>query len=131
MKDFVVTISVLLTSLIGFVFSIMLMYSLEVGSPKAFEASIIFVGLGFFLFSFLVNIEISRHSQLYKWFNILMVSLFLVLGLLLSMICIFAPPVEGQTFSLAGGLFLLSSVLIGSGLFVVARKIFRAHKSES
>ena len=122
MKNSILAVLVGLVGFMGAALSLMQMYASSDGIPHPLYGSIEYLATSVFVFSFLYNFDHAT-STILKWINILLSSGFAVWGFLLSLICLYASPVENQSFPLASVLFLSSTMVAGSGIFFMARKI--------
>jgi hypothetical protein len=122
MKNTLLTILVAFVGFLGATLGLMQMYASSDGIPRPLYGGTEFLATSIFIFSFLYNFDHAA-STILKWINILLSSGFAVWGFLLSLICLYASPVENQSFPLASVLFLSSTMIAGSGIFFMARKI--------
>jgi len=121
MKNIILSILVFLISFIGFTFTSMQIYASPDGNSYPFNGSIIYFGTSVFLFIFLYTLDYNMHKSL-KWINILIVASFSIIGLFLTLTCLYALPVKGQVEPLASAIFLLSSMIAISSIFFLLRK---------
>jgi len=122
MKNTLLTALVAFVVFIGSTLALMQMYASSDGISRPLYGSIEYLATSVFVFSFLYNFD-QATSTILKWINILLSSIFAVWGFLLSLICLYASPVENQSFPLASALFLSSTMVASSGIFFMARKI--------
>ncbi len=119
-KDILTTILVLIVGFVGIIFSLMQMYSSPDGNSYPFNGSLIYFGTSIFLFLFLFTLKQDIIKNI-KWINILLVIIFSILGLLLALICLYAPPIEENIEPLASAIFIVSSMISLSSIFLINR----------
>ena len=120
-KNIVLSIFVLIVGSICYLLSLMQIYASPDGNSYPLNGSLIYLGMSILLFSFLFNTT-SDITTLVKWFNILIVSILGIFGLLLALICIYASPVENMIFPLASAIFALSATITFSGIFFIGQR---------
>lgn len=121
MRNTILTILIILVGLIGVLLSLVQIYASPDYISYPLNGSIIYLGTAVFLFAFMHNLN-SNVFVILKWINIIFVLGYIVLGLLLALICLYALE-NDQVESLASALFFLSSMLTGSGIFFSLKKM--------
>lgn len=122
MKNLFLTILVFLVGLIGATLSLMQIYASVDNTPYPLNASIEYLATAIFIFSFLFNLDYNTPIIL-KWINILTSLIFAGWGLIMSLICLYASPIENQSFPLASALFFTSTMIVGSGIFFMLKNV--------
>lgn len=119
-KDILISAMVIFIGFIGLTWSLMQIYASPDQNSYPFNGSIIYLGTSVFMFIFLLtqSLDISKSM---KWINIIIVFFYAVIALLLSLICLYAPPIEGQIYPLASAIFTVSSMILFSSLFLIGR----------
>jgi len=117
-KEISTTLMVILVSFIGFVFSLMQMYSSPDGNSYPLNASLIYLGTSIFIFTFLLTLKKDILKAM-KFINILLVLIFAVFAILLALICLYAAPIEGEIYPLASAVFVVSGMISFSSIFLI------------
>lgn len=119
-KDIFVSSFVVFIVFVGFILTLMQMYASPDAQSYPFNGSLIYLGLAIFVFMFLYTLK-SDISKVIKLINILIIIFVAVLGILLSLICLYASPVPFKVFPLASSIFTLSSMIAFSAIFFLGR----------
>ena len=123
-KEILITILVTSVMSVGLIFSLMQIYASPDENSYPYNASLIYLGTSIFVFTFLVTLK-QNISIIIKWINILVVLIFGILAMLLALICLYAPPIENQVYSLASAIFVLSGMISLSGIFLISKLVVK------
>lgn len=119
-KEILTTLMVVFVGFMGFTFSLMQMYSSPDGNSYPFNGSLIYLGTSIFVFIFLLTLKKDILKTI-KWINILLVFIFAIFAILLALICLYAPPVEGEIYPLASAIFIVSGMISFSSIFLISK----------
>jgi len=117
-KEIFATLMVLLISFMGVIFCLIQMYSSPDGNSYPFNGSLIYLGTSIFIFIFLVTLK-NDILKAMKVINILLVLVFAIFAILLALICLYAAPIEGETYPLASAVFVMSGMISFSSIFLI------------
>ena len=129
MKNITLTVLVTIVGWLGIILSLIMLYASPDEVVRSFESSLFFFASSVFVFSFFYNLNRDTSSVL-KWINILLGLYYMLCGMILSLICLYAHPSQefGMTDPLGAVIFFSGSMLVGAGLFFMAKEM--RHKSE-
>jgi len=117
-KEIFTTLMVVLISFMGFIFSLMQMYSSPDGNSYPLNGSLIYLGTSIFIFIFLLTLKKDILKAM-KFINILLVFIFAIFAILLALICLYAAPIEGEVYPLASAVFVVSGMISFSSIFLI------------
>ena len=124
MKNTTLTLLVAFVGWLGLIFALIMFYASPDGVVRTTHGGVFFLASCVFVFSFLYNLDLET-SKILKWINILLGVYYMMCGVILSLICLYAHPfsVEGTIDATAAVLFFVGSMLVGSGLFFMIKQM--------
>lgn len=124
MKNITLTVLVAIVGWLGIILSLIMLYASPDEVVRSLESSLFFFASSLFVFAFFYNLDKETATAL-KWINILLGLYYMLCGITLSLICLYAHPSQefGMTDPMGAVIFFSGSMLVGSGLFFMVKEM--------
>ena len=124
MKNTALTVLVSVVGWLGIILALIMLYASPDKAVYSFEASLFYLASSVLVFSFFYNLD-KETSKILKWINILLGLFYMLCGVMLSLICLYAhpSPLLGTVDPAGAVIFFVGSMLVGSGLFFMIKEM--------